>query len=323
MSEPISRLALPLAAGALATLTGCLTLDGFAFNPVHCSQISEATCEGASSIWNEMCTPCEETYPWDKEYDWIEGTLADGGAVRAIDPATASAPGEARRSGPLARGRRAARRHRPARRHPPTLRELRRRWLRRPRAGSLRRLLTDLRDPGVALDGAVPRRRAAGDRVGQSSAGVDARDPPLASTPGVDPGRLAVTGFCMGGGFALLAAADGAWAVAAPFYGVVPRSPQRLQGLCPTIAQFGARDAVYRGAARRLAEYLEALDVPHEVLIHEEAGHSFMNDHPDPLFGLARFTPLRARHHAPTEVAAWDALLAFFASHMPTNGASG
>jgi carboxymethylenebutenolidase len=138
----------------------------------------------------------------------------------------------------------------------------------------------------------------------------------LAEQPEVDADRIAVTGFCMGGGFALLAAANGKYAVAAPFYGVVPRTTRRLRGLCPTIAQFGGKDLFLYGHPERLGRHLRELDVPHEIHTYPEAGHSFMNDHPDMMFALGRFTPMRAAHHPEVEARAWDAMMAFFDKHL-------
>ena len=140
----------------------------------------------------------------------------------------------------------------------------------------------------------------------------------LAARPEVDEGRIGITGFCMGGGFALLAAADDAYAVAAPFYGSVPRSAARLRGACPTLAQYGALDASFVGHARRLARHLEALGVPHEVLVHPGVGHSFMNDHPgSKLFALGARLPMHAAYDPETERRAWARLLTFFDDHMP------
>lgn len=139
----------------------------------------------------------------------------------------------------------------------------------------------------------------------------------LADRPEVDESRIAITGFCMGGGFALLAAADDAYAVAAPFYGAVPRSERRLEGICPTIAQYGERDTAFRSHAARLERHLETLGVPHEVLVHPGVGHSFMNDHDSPVFALGRIPPLRAGYDAATEETAWEEMLAFFDRHLP------
>jgi carboxymethylenebutenolidase len=145
---------------------------------------------------------------------------------------------------------------------------------------------------------------------------IEAARTALIAHSGVPADRVAITGFCMGGGFALLAAANGRYAVAAPFYGVVPRSRRRLQGLCPTIAQFGERDLFLAGHPERLEAHLQALGVPHEVLVYEGVGHSFMNDHKEPWMKLGAYTPLRAAYDAGVEAKAWAALLAFLERHM-------
>lgn len=151
---------------------------------------------------------------------------------------------------------------------------------------------------------------------GEGLAVIEATRTALAAHPRVDPGRIGIIGFCMGGGFALMAAADGPYAVAGPFYGTVPRSAERLRGLCPTLAQFGEQDLPFRSHAARLGRHLEALGIEHELVIHEDVGHSFMNAHTDPLFSLGRFTPLRARHDAAVEADAWARLLRWFRAHL-------
>jgi len=147
---------------------------------------------------------------------------------------------------------------------------------------------------------------------------IEASRKALAARDDVDASRIAVAGFCMGGGFALLAAADHCYAVAAPFYGAVPHKASRLEGLCPTIAQFGAKDTVFLPHAKRLARHLEELGIEHEVHIYEEVGHSFMNQLEGRLAPLGRYTPIRAFYDPDTEAKAWSALLDFFARHIGT-----
>jgi len=146
---------------------------------------------------------------------------------------------------------------------------------------------------------------------------IDAARNLLAARDDVGADRIGVAGFCMGGGFALLAAANQPFAVAAPFYGAVPHRASRLQDLCPTIAQYGAKDTVFLPHAKRLARHLEELGIEHEVHIYEEAGHSFMNQLGAPLSGAARYTPIRAFYDPDTEAKAWAKLLDFFARHLP------
>ena len=148
---------------------------------------------------------------------------------------------------------------------------------------------------------------------------VDAARRALADREDVDEERLGVIGFCMGGGFALIAAADQRFAVAAPFYGSVPREASRLRGICPTLAQYGSKDVAFVAHGRRLASHLQELGIEHEVLFHEDAGHSFMNQ----LEGVAAmggpYTPLRAEYDPVVEARAWERVLEFFAQHMPAS----
>ena len=152
---------------------------------------------------------------------------------------------------------------------------------------------------------------------GQGFDVIDAARSHLAADDQVDADRIGVVGFCMGGGFALIAAADQAFAVAAPFYGAVPRRAERLREVCPLIAQYGARDTAFASHARRLTAHLAAQDVDHEVVMHDGVGHSFMNDHQDLFFRVAPYLPpLYAGYDEATEADAWQRLLHFFEGHL-------
>ena len=65
---------------------GCLDLDGFIHNPVHCSTVSTETCEDKADVpMDQICVPCGEEYSWIREYEWLAGTLDEGTpAVRAV-----------------------------------------------------------------------------------------------------------------------------------------------------------------------------------------------------------------------------------------------
>jgi carboxymethylenebutenolidase len=127
-------------------------------------------------------------------------------------------------------------------------------------------------------------------------AGVDF----LAAEPCCAGRRIGVTGFCMGGMYALMAACacDGVSA-AVPFYGLVshahgllhdpagldparkPREPLAMapELRCPLLGLFGAKDEFVpvddvRELERRLAQAKPAS----EIVVYPEAGHAFMND---------------------------------------------
>ncbi|MEC7987547.1 MAG: hypothetical protein VX278_20440, partial [Myxococcota bacterium] len=67
---------------------GCgANLDGMIHNGTPCDQITEALCND-EPYWDRLCVPCEEEYPWDKEYEWQETTLTNGETIRDIDADT-------------------------------------------------------------------------------------------------------------------------------------------------------------------------------------------------------------------------------------------
>ncbi len=68
----------------LLMLAGCADLDFFVHNPVHCSAVSEDTCDQAE--FDAVCVPCDEEYDWQRDYAWLPGTLDEGDAVRPVDP---------------------------------------------------------------------------------------------------------------------------------------------------------------------------------------------------------------------------------------------
>jgi carboxymethylenebutenolidase len=105
--------------------------------------------------------------------------------------------------------------------------------------------------------------------------------------------RCGVTGFCMGGQYALLAAcACRGLSACAPFYGMVryaegldpakkPRSPlDALADLsCPVLGLYGAEDPIIPLAdVRELERRLAKSGKPAELRVYPGAGHAFMND---------------------------------------------
>jgi len=113
----------------------------------------------------------------------------------------------------------------------------------------------------------------------------------LASRPEVRPEAIGITGFCLGGQYALMAACSvGGLAACVSWYGMLryaetspakPASPLDLAaGLrCPYLGLFGADDALIPLAdVAALREILDRTTVPHEIHIYPDAGHAFFND---------------------------------------------
>ncbi len=139
----------------------------------------------------------------------------------------------------------------------------------------------------------------------------------LAARPEVDAARVGVAGFCMGGGFALMYGALSEIGAVATFYGDVPRRAEDLDGVCPVVAGYGARDKIFAGQGRRLDRLLEELDVDHDVVLYPEAGHSFMNRHPPgPIARLGALSPMRVGYDEDASEDSWERMLAFFRRHM-------
>jgi carboxymethylenebutenolidase len=140
----------------------------------------------------------------------------------------------------------------------------------------------------------------------------------LAAQDGVDGERIAVAGFCQGGGFALIAGAQPGFSAAAVNYGMVPDERAHLDGLCPVVASYGKKDRI-AGAnmATRLEGHLTALGVPHDVKTYEQVGHSFFSQVDGWQGWLARMpSPMAVGYDEAAAEDGWKRMLDFFAEHV-------
>jgi carboxymethylenebutenolidase len=125
-----------------------------------------------------------------------------------------------------------------------------------------------------------------------------------------DVASVAVLGFCMGGMYALKAAATGRFDRAGAFYGMI-RVPDGWRGeslaeplataaeVCPTLAIFGAADAFTPAADIDALRAAWAGRDDCEVIVYADAEHGFVHD------------PDRPAHRADDAADAWTRVLDF------------
>lgn len=129
----------------------------------------------------------------------------------------------------------------------------------------------------------------------------------LKSVPEVDATRIGVTGFCMGGSYALmLPCVNSEIKAAVPFYGQVPNPDTPIQKLaCPVLYVYGEDDGwITKADVQRLAAALKKYNKAGEIKTYPGAPHAFFRD-TDP----SVYRPEAAKD-------AWTRTKAFFKQHL-------
>jgi carboxymethylenebutenolidase len=118
--------------------------------------------------------------------------------------------------------------------------------------------------------------------------------------------RIGITGYCMGGSYALaLPCESKEIAAAAPFYGEIPSDEQLENLACPLFYAYGENDGwIQRKDVDRLATDLKRFDKRGEVKVYAGCSHGFFND-------------TRADVYRRAEAAdAWQRTLRLFAANL-------
>ncbi len=128
--------------------------------------------------------------------------------------------------------------------------------------------------------------------------------------------KIAVIGFCMGGGFVLLLVSGHGFSAASVNYGgKLPADFDAfLKTACPVVGSYGGLAKWEQGVADQLQAALDRALIANDVKEYPDAGHSFMNQHGTFLFKLLRYKAIG--YNEPATLDARRRIAGFFHQHL-------
>ena len=117
--------------------------------------------------------------------------------------------------------------------------------------------------------------------------------------------KLAITGFCFGGGqvWQLLNAGEPRLAAAIPFYGPAPANPDFSRSKAAVLGIYAEKDTRVNGTRDAAKAALEKARLVHEIRTFPGVDHAFFND-------------TGPRYDGPAATQAFDAMLAWLRKHL-------